>query len=161
MKVRTTIRDVARALGVSHTTVSMALRNDPRILPATRQKVNQAAVRLGYRSDPIVSELMAQLRASRARSNEVPLAFLTAWPTRDGWRKVMDHVDFFKGALARATELGYGLDEFWLREPGMTPQRMTSILRTRGIRGSLCFRWQNRRGEFRWSGSTFHSSPRG
>ncbi|MBK9394845.1 MAG: LacI family DNA-binding transcriptional regulator [Uliginosibacterium sp.] len=43
-----TLHDVARAAGVSHTTVSWALRGDPRIKPSTREKVLAAAQALGY-----------------------------------------------------------------------------------------------------------------
>ena len=43
-----TLHDVARAAGVSHTTVSWALRNDPRIKASTREKVVAAARALGY-----------------------------------------------------------------------------------------------------------------
>lgn len=43
-----TLHDVAKAAGVSHTTVSWSLRGDPRISPATRQKVAAAAAALGY-----------------------------------------------------------------------------------------------------------------
>jgi hypothetical protein len=35
--------------------------------------------------------------------------------------------------------LGYRLEPFWLREPGMTPRRMRGILDARGIEGLLCF----------------------
>ncbi len=38
---------------------------------------------------------------------------------------------------ARAEHLGYQLDEFFLRAPGMTSSRLRSILRARGIRGVL------------------------
>jgi LacI family transcriptional regulator len=47
---------------VSHATVSLALRNDPRISPATKRKVFAAARRLGYRPDPHLAELMDLLR---------------------------------------------------------------------------------------------------
>lgn len=63
------------------------------------------------------------------------LGFLTAWPTREGWRRTPNHARFFEGARRRASALGYTLEEFWLREPGMTDRRMTEILRARGIRG--------------------------
>jgi LacI family transcriptional regulator len=33
--------------------------------------------------------------------------------------------------------LGYRIETFWLREPGMTSRRMSAILRTRGIRGLI------------------------
>jgi DNA-binding LacI/PurR family transcriptional regulator len=49
---RTTISDVAREAGVSRATVGFVLSNDPHqtISPATREKVRQAAQRLGYQS---------------------------------------------------------------------------------------------------------------
>ncbi|MDO5661869.1 MAG: LacI family DNA-binding transcriptional regulator [Brachybacterium sp.] len=41
-------KDVARLAGVSQPTVSRALRDDPRLTDATKQKVRQAADQLGY-----------------------------------------------------------------------------------------------------------------
>jgi LacI family transcriptional regulator len=135
MGPRISIRDLARHLGVSHTTVSLALRNDPRILLKTRRSVARAASALGYKRDAVISDLMAHLRTIRTDSIQATLGFLTAWHTRDGWRESANHRRFFAGVTARANDLGYMLGEFWLREPGMTPERMTSILRARGIRG--------------------------
>jgi len=43
-----TSHDVARAAGVSQPTVSRALRGDPRVTEATRERVEQAARELGY-----------------------------------------------------------------------------------------------------------------
>jgi hypothetical protein len=43
-----TLKNIADELGVSQMTVSRALRGVSRINPRTRQKVRQAAVRLGY-----------------------------------------------------------------------------------------------------------------
>lgn len=49
---RITLSDVAREAGVSRATVGFVLSNDPHqtISPATREKVQQAAQRLGYQS---------------------------------------------------------------------------------------------------------------
>lgn len=137
MPSRISIRDVARQAGVSHTTVSLSLRNDPRILPATRKRIARLAAKLGYRRDAVVGDLMARLRTLRARPAHATMGFITAWPTRAGWRVTANHDRFYSGVKARATELGYALDEFWLNEPGMTPARMTSILRTRGVKGLI------------------------
>jgi len=51
MKTRITIVDVARAAGVSKSLVSVALRNDPGVGPATRQRILRVADELGYRSN--------------------------------------------------------------------------------------------------------------
>lgn len=137
MKSRPSIRDLARQLGLSHTTVSLSLRNDPRIPEATRARVRSGATELGYRTDALISMLMARLRTLRNKPSGETLGFITAWPTRNGWKSAPNLKRFHDGALKRAHELGYGLDEFWLAEPGLTSERMTRILRARGIAGLI------------------------
>ena len=135
MPQRLSIRDLAAQIGVSHTTVSLALRNSPRVTPAVRKRVHREARRAGYHPDPTVSSLMARLRTIRTSSVRESLGFITAWPTRNGWRETPNHARFFAGAERRAHEVGYAVDELWLKEPGMTSRRMSRILRARGIRG--------------------------
>jgi LacI family transcriptional regulator len=135
MPQRVSLRDIAAEAHVSHTTVSLALRNDPRILPETRRRIAKLAETLGYQRNAVIGDLMAHLRTIRMRSSHSTLGFVTAWPTRDGWRQAANHRRFFVGAQTRASALGYTLDEFWLLEKGMTPARMTGILRARGIKG--------------------------
>jgi DNA-binding LacI/PurR family transcriptional regulator len=55
-----TIRDVARAAGVSTTTVSDALSGNGRLPAATRERVAAVAVRLGYRANPAARNLRRQ-----------------------------------------------------------------------------------------------------
>lgn len=56
-KGRITIRDVARAAGVSTTTVSDALRGRGRLAAATRKRVVQIARELGYTANPRAQNL--------------------------------------------------------------------------------------------------------
>ena len=132
-----TIRDIAARAGVSHTTVSLALRRDRRLPAATRRRIERLASELGYRRDAALGELMARLRTLRAQPAHAALGFVTAWPSRHGWRESANHRRFHAGSADRARELGYSLDEFWLTEPGMTSSRMTRILTARGIRGLI------------------------
>lgn len=57
MALRVTLRDVAQAMGVHPSTVSRALRGDPRISGEVRDRVISAAERLGYRPDPALARL--------------------------------------------------------------------------------------------------------
>ena len=68
---KSTMRDVAASLGISHSTVSRALRDDPRITAGVRKQVARAAEKLRYRRDTKVSELMAHLRTSKHRVHQV------------------------------------------------------------------------------------------
>lgn len=52
-----TIRDVAKAAGVSHTTVSLVMNNDPRVSAPTRVKVNEAIAAMGFVPDATARKL--------------------------------------------------------------------------------------------------------
>ena len=132
-----TLQDVAEKAGVHRSTVSLALRDNPRISAAVRKRVQRIAKELGYRSNPLVTALMRS-RRTRQETKDVVIAYVTNYPTRYGWRPPHhDRPDFFPGAAKRAVELGYKLEDFWLGEPGMNPKRLAQILSNRGINGLL------------------------
>ena len=156
------MRRIAQAAGVSHVTVSLALRNDPRLPVETRRRVQDVARELGYRPNPLVHALMSQVRARKPMKNITTIAFLTAFPTPDAWRKV-SHVyrDYFDGAVERAAELGYRVEEIWAKEPGMTGRRLSDVLETRGIRGLLVGPLPPSRGHLSLDWSRFVSATMG
>src|SRR5512145_702370 len=82
-----TMKIVAAKAAVSSMTVSLALRNHPRIPRSTRERIQTIARELGYRPNPMVHALMAEVRARRPVTSATTLAFITAFPTRDGWRR--------------------------------------------------------------------------
>lgn len=132
-----TLQDVADRAGVHRSSVSLALRNHPRISAAMRERVQRIAQEIGYRSNPLVTALMRS-RRGRVVQKHVSLAYVTDYPTRFGWRPPFhERPDYFPGAEARARELGYKLEHFWLGEPGMTAERFAQILINRGITGLL------------------------
>lgn len=134
---RVTLADVARTAGVHVTTVSLALRNHQRLPPATRERIQKLARKLGYAPDPMLRALVAYRGRVTERRNPVTLAYVTNWNTRWGWKEVTAHPDFYAGALAKAQELGYKLEHFWMREPGLTHGRLSNILKARGINGVI------------------------
>lgn len=132
-----TLQDVANTAGVHRTTVSLSLRDHPRIPPATRERVKAIAKQLGYRINPLVSALM-QSRRSGKPVKHATLAYVTNYPTRFGWRpEHHDRPNFFPGAAERAQDFGYKLEHFWLAETGMTPRRFCEMLSARSINGLI------------------------
>ncbi|MEV2253439.1 LacI family DNA-binding transcriptional regulator [Streptomyces sp. NPDC050147] len=57
MEGAATLRDVAERVGVSAMTASRALRDDPRVLPSTRERIRAAAAELGYRPNEVARSL--------------------------------------------------------------------------------------------------------
>lgn len=131
------MEDVARALGVHRTTVSLALRRDPRIPAATQAVVRAKAEELGYRPNPLVAALMQQQRGRRSRHGVTTLAYLTFDSAGEVWRSNPAYVEIYAGARARAAELSFRLEEFSLTRNAMNPKRLRQILLARGIGGVL------------------------
>lgn len=131
------LSDIADELGVSVMTVSRALRNAAGVKPETRTKVFQMARRLKYRPDPALGVLNMYRHGRRRQAVGEKIAFLTDFPTPDGWRKAVTFVRYFEGVRRRARVLGYEVEPFWLGEKGITPRRASEILRGRGIRGII------------------------
>ncbi len=63
---RVSLRDVAKTVGVSHVTVSLALRGDTRVSATRRTEIRAAAEQLGYRPDPMLSSLASYRRNKSA-----------------------------------------------------------------------------------------------
>lgn len=132
-----TMQDVAVAAGVARSTVSLALRNDRSIPPATRTRIFAAAEKLGYKTNPLISALMTSLHDRRTKQRHLVLAYVTTDPEVAPWRDYRMFIELHDGATARAAELGYRLEEFALRSHGMTPKRYVQMLQARGIIGML------------------------
>lgn len=133
--MRPTMKMVAEAAGVSIMTVSRALRDQPVLPVATRRRIQKIAQEIGYRPDPLVSTLMAQLHGRRSMAESPVICFVTAYPDPNHWKDLPFNVESFEGASKRAEELGYVLEHFCLTEPGMTDARANRVLRARGVVG--------------------------
>lgn len=131
------MQTVADRAGVSRMTVSRALKNHPSIPPATCRRVQRIAAQLGYRANPLVSALMAQLRNTSTPKVWPVIAFLAAHPDAVYASGHTYNAQLYAGAADRASQLGYKLERFSLIEPGMTWHRMRGLLHARGIPGII------------------------
>lgn len=130
------MQKVADLAGVSKSSVSLALRDDPRLALATRRRIQEVAERLGYRKNPIVASLMAQLRVSQTPKFQANLGLINCSDRRSLFEE-STFSEYRDGIRERAERGGYGLEEFWVGEPGVKSARLMQILQARSIRGLL------------------------
>lgn len=133
---RVSLRDIANEIGVSHVTVSLALRGDPRISLARRQEVAATAERLGYRPDPMLASLSAYRQAKKPVEIRSTVAWLNQWPEARQLRRFQEFDAYWRGARDYAALLGYRLEEFVIGKD-LTPARLQQILLARNVRGVL------------------------
>jgi LacI family transcriptional regulator len=127
-----TLRSLAKLAGVTAMTVSLALRNNPRIPLATRRRLQKLAAEQGYRPDPAVSKLMHHLRTKRHLRLQAILCGLRSRSTGDESR----YGDLIAaGARRRAESLGYAFETVWIDDAGFDRRRIQGLLRSRGVEG--------------------------
>lgn len=129
--------DVARRTGVHPATVSRALRDDPRITPDQRAKIQRAARELGYRINPLVAALMRTRRTRNRENYKATFACITKYPAERAAAFAHDFGLLLTGARERALSQGYHLEEFNLAQRAVSADRVTQILESRGIQGLL------------------------
>lgn len=139
MATRITMTQIATRAGVTQATVSLCLANHPRISAGTRERVQAIARELGYKPHPYISSLMRARRQGRALKDQPVLALVCAFHEADRWRThpAATIRQMREGAIARAAELGYQAQEFWLHRDGMSSDRFSAMLHARGIHGLL------------------------
>lgn len=128
---------IAERAGVSKNTVSLALRHDPQIPVTTRRRIARIAHSLGYAKNPVVAQLMTELRKAHPAGYRRTLALLNANQDAQAFSRHPTVPVYVDGCRRRAAFHGYKLDEFWLHDPELNGERLDRILRARGIRGVL------------------------
>ncbi|MBK1876449.1 LacI family DNA-binding transcriptional regulator [Pelagicoccus mobilis] len=135
--------EIARALGLSQSTVSIALKGDTRVAKKTRDAIKKKAEELGYVPDPNLFALSLYRSQSKSEKIVAGLAWVTNFDTKEGWKVHRMNQLYRKGAAEQAKKLGYQLYDFWLGDPEVSAQRFRQILLARGIRGLILPPQQN------------------
>ncbi|MFC0535765.1 LacI family DNA-binding transcriptional regulator [Pelagicoccus mobilis] len=129
------MKEIAEMANVSVMTVSRALRNSPGISGETRERVLEIANEVGYQKNPLVSALMTQRRKGAPADISLTVAHIHCLPAD---RKLTGNLlTLRQGIRSQAKKHGFEVSEFYLNEPGMTPQRLANILSSRGIRAAI------------------------
>jgi LacI family transcriptional regulator len=134
---RVTMSDIAKEAAVSKNTVSLALKCDPQIPESTRTRIQKTANKMGYQLNPTIAHLMAELRSNTKSTAKASLAMINANQSKDAFTQHPTVPSYVAGCRRRASQLGYGLDTFWLSDPELNGERLNRILKARGIRGII------------------------
>lgn len=118
-------------------TVSRALRNEPRVADATRERILSIARELGYQPDPQLSRIMTELQERRRTKGRETIAVIREAETGSDLPSPTYQYVPLTAIRERAERYGFLVEEFWLGIDGMTPGRMDRILDARGIRGVI------------------------
>ncbi|MFT4177353.1 MAG: LacI family DNA-binding transcriptional regulator [Luteolibacter sp.] len=134
---RVTLLDIARRLGVSNATVSLALNGHPRISAPTRQRVLDMAQELGYRPDPMLSALAKH--RSRHRVKEAihsEIAWISGADSRGLSIGEGDISLCGEAVVSVAERSGYRLERYLINSE-IGYERLDQILAARGVNGIL------------------------
>ncbi len=130
-------RALAAQTGYSLATVSMALRDLPRVAAKTRRIIQEAARDTGYRANARVAGAMRQIRRpSSARSRDTAAWIFAPYaadqtPRHDYLRTMRE------AASLRAERLGWQIEAVNLRDPQWTAASLGRILFHRGIHSAV------------------------
>lgn len=129
------MKALAAEAGVSQSTVSLALRDDPRLRPETRSRIQALARKRGYRPDPVLSALVAYRSRTRAPGDYGKIGILHDWDQLD--RLPLSFRQQIDGMSERAETLGYQTELFRVHPAEDRSLRLSRMLFSRGIRGII------------------------
>lgn len=114
-------------------TVSLALRDHPKISAATRERVKAAAAKLDYRPDPALARIAAHRWRTREHPSDFVVAFIT---TPHPWTNHESLPELRIAAVEHGERLGYRVEHF-RSEDYASPEQLGRVLFHRGIRGVI------------------------
>lgn len=133
---RVTIYDIARKVGVSHTTVARALGNRGEVSSERRTEIRRVAAEMGYSPDPHLAALATYRRTLRPAKFQGVIAWANHWKQPGQLRRFAEFERYWRGAAQTAGRFGFKLEE--IRWPsGCSPKRFEDMLLARGVEGVL------------------------
>lgn len=133
-----TLKEVAKAAGVSLSSASYALRGSNEVSANTRAKVRKVAKKIGYNRHPMVAALMSQVRGKKIKSFQGTLAYI--YSSTFSWSIEKD--PYFAGAVYRgahmqAKSMGFKMEVFRIGPDHKNVSDLKSVFYNKGIDGIL------------------------
>ena len=133
----TTIKKIAEYTGFSASTVSYALRDNPRIPEETRERIKKAAAEMGYQRDAQLGQLMSYLKGRGERTSFFPIVWINSTSDSKFWQEVSWAKEFYDSAQHACKKLGLSLSEIWIHDPTIPFSRLDDVLKARGTKGLM------------------------
>ncbi len=92
---------------------------------------------MGYQPDPMLSALNAYRQTQRRPHYQATIAWINNWPDRGFLDRNDDFREYHEGVCARAAELGYGVEEFWMCGRDYSFAKLGRVLKARNIQGMI------------------------
>lgn len=137
IKRRVTLLDIAKTAGVHVSTVSLALRNHPKIAVKTRKRVAEIAKQLGYRPDPQLLSLSSYRKAMKPKNLDASIAVISDFhisrelTPNHYYRRIETGIEY------EAKANGYNPAFLTLGNDFRNSRELERILKYRGILGIL------------------------
>lgn len=132
-----TLRQVAAAAGVHHTTLSRALRGHPDVSAEKTTELRALAEKMGYVPDPMLRALAAYRSGRRPVAFHSVIAYINPTPDPADARRYQAYRNFFDSSERRARELGFRLELICVPNGVKEAARITSMLKARNITGVI------------------------
>ena len=136
MKKKVTIQDIADELGISRNTVSKAINNSEGLAEATRDRILQKAIEMGYKQFSYVGTLMNGVLPSRPEAPEYQgeVALLTnSFLTNSHFASTM--LDKFQREIS---QLGYTLNSHRVTDDNLRTMTLPITFRRDQVRAVIC-----------------------
>lgn len=130
------MKDVAREVGVTAATVSLAMRNHPAIPEARRKQIQAVAEQMGYCPNAMATALAHHRHQSRVHPVSAALALINSHRDPAKLHAQPDFERCWRGATMAAKKFGYRLEEFSVNEK-QPLKRLEKVFLARNIRGVI------------------------
>jgi LacI family transcriptional regulator len=134
---RPTVRTIGAALQLSRSTVSNALRGQKGVKPETAVRIRQYAAKVGYRSNPLATKVMSQMRRTSEARHLGTLGVLELDEPGRPPAAALFNQRLLQGIRKRAAELGFTAvhRRFGAGSPSL--KELNKALYCQGIEGLL------------------------
>lgn len=139
MNKKVTIQDIADALGVSRNTVSKAINNSDGLADATREKILQKAVEMGYKHFSYINEFTSVNGDALSHDPAVPsyqgeiALFTTVFLTQSHFASLM--LDKFQREIS---QLGYTMNTHRVSEDNLRRKTLPITFRAEQTKAIIC-----------------------